>query len=595
MNRKGIVKNNKFIAFYCTLFLGGNVEDKYNEELLSIGFATEVLDGTKVERSFFTITEDDLKNVFNVLPSDSLNEAKKKINEVISKDDFLYKYFHKDPLIWEIKEYTPGYWTVPVKEEKILNKEDLDKMGYTDSEIKKMRLPIKNVEVKNTIQQKLTIKFTKRKLENVMSDESLKAFYEKYDSEFRDFLANENILSILLKQKLEPVKKNINTKYDYDKLLVIPDVELHIGKLASKFDSTDSYDYKKALYRYIKIILEAEKVEQMYKTHDVCMTIGNDFYNTDTEQNTTTAGTEQHNDTRFQQMIATGIVAHIWAIERLKKSCGKLILKYNPGNHDYLTDYTLFMQLYMLYKDDPKVEIECRVKDSRFATSLSWKKNLVIFAHGKTPEGKAISDDNLSLLRDTMFKEEAKSATYCTVLAGHLHNATENNFSKKKKYTNGVTVIRSGSPSGDGAWESENLYSSDKSHQIYVFDANRGLNSTVNVTLTKEELERGISVPQITDDTNYLKTIQKSVEISSNDILVEDFKKIIQENKKAIKEIKKKYETKLNEILSSLNIQNITEEKKQEILMALGYQDEIKPYLENQEKLSSQMVLKLKK
>ena len=50
------------------------------------------------------------------------------------------------------------------------------------------------------------------------------------------------------------------------------------------------------------------------------MTIGNDFFNTDTEKNTTTAGTEQHNDTRFQQMIISGVRAHIEAIERMKRN-----------------------------------------------------------------------------------------------------------------------------------------------------------------------------------------------------------------------------------------------------------------------------------
>ena len=82
-----------------------------------------------------------------------------------------------------------------------------------------------------------------------------------------------------------------------------------------------------------------------------------------------------------------------------------------------------------------------------------------------------------------MFKDEAKGVDYVTVLAGHLHNATENNFSRKKTTANGVTVIRSGSPSGDGAWDSGNMYSSDKSHQVYVFDATRGLYSTVNIKL----------------------------------------------------------------------------------------------------------------
>ena len=110
-----------------------------------------------------------------------------------------------------------------------------------------------------------------------------------------------------------------------------------------------------------------------------------------------------------------------------------------------------------------------------------------------------------------MFKDQARGVEYTTVLAGHLHNASENNFSRKKTVSSGVTVLRNGSPSGDGAWDSGNMYSSDKSHQVYIFDANRGLYSTVNIKLTKEELEKGLVIPGITDDTDYLKAVEKSV------------------------------------------------------------------------------------
>ena len=440
------------------------MKKKYSDELLNMEFSVEVMDGIKPEKTFFSITEESLRDVYHVLPTDSLEEARKKIIDVVSKDDFLYKYFNKDPRTWELVSFEPGYWTMTVKEEKVLSKNEIKSLGFNDAEISKMRLPIKSTTPITTFQQKLTIKFARRNPLNAFSDEK---FFEIYEDEFKKFLSEDTVYTSKGKEK------NIKQIYNSDKLLYIPDVELHIGKLASKFDSTDSYDYKKALYRYVKIILEAQKVQDQYKASQICMTIGNDFFNTDTEQNTTTAGTEQHNDTRFQQMIANGIVAHMWAIERMKKNCDKLILKFNPGNHDYLTDYTLFMQLYYQYRNDPKVEIECTVKNSRWASGLVWGKNLIISAHGKTPEGKALSDDNLALIRDTMFKEEAKGIDYTTVIAGHLHNASENNFSKRKNASNGVTVLRSGSPSGDGAWDSGNLYSSDKSHQVYVFDYNR--------------------------------------------------------------------------------------------------------------------------
>lgn len=556
------------------------MKEKYSDELLNMKFSVEVMDGIKPERTFFTITEETLRDVYKVLPTDSLEEARKKILDVVSKDEFLYEYFHKDPRVWEIKNFDPGFWTTPTKEEKVLSKDELLELGYTEKEIFRMKMPVKSTKVTQTFQQKLTIKFAKRAPINTFSDEK---FFELYEKEFKEFLAYDSVYTSLLKSKFNDKKPKLSSKvkYDSEKLLVIPDVELHLGKLASKFDSTDSYDYKKALYRYIKTILEAEKVQEKYKAQEICMTIGNDFFNTDTEQNTTTAGTEQHNDTRFQQMIANGIVAHVWAIERMKNNAEKIIIKFNPGNHDYLTDYTLFMQLYYLYKNDPKVEVECRVKDSRWATGLVWYNNLIIFAHGKTPEGKALNDDKLALLRDTMFKNESKNVDHTTVLAGHLHNATENNFSRRKRTDNGVTVLRNGSPSGDGAWDSGNLYSSDKSHQVYIFDANRGLYSTVNIKLTKEELEKGINLSSITEDTDYLKAVEKSIAYKTDDILEEEIKKLYLRNEKIIKSIQKKYENKLKQIELMFDDKELTMEQKKNIISLLGYDEEIKPYMEN--------------
>jgi len=560
------------------------MSEKYSDDVLNIKFPIEMLDGIKPDTKFFSITEDDLRNVYHVLPSDTEEEARKKIMDIVSKDEFLYKYFNKDPRIWEITSFIPGYWTTPAKEDRILTKDELLAKGFSDQEVGKMRLPVKETEVIQTFQQKLTIKFSKRDLSNIMADER---FFEMYDKALKDFIAEDNIYMQMLKNKfaVKPKKNYSSKRRNAEKLLFIPDVELHLGKLASKFDSIDSYDYKKALYRYQKIILEAEQVQEMYNAKEICMTIGNDFFNTDTEQNTTTAGTEQHNDTRFQQMIVNGIAAHIWGVERMKANCDKLILKYNPGNHDTLIDYTLFMQLYYLYRDDPKVEIEPLVKESRWATALVWYNNLIIASHGKTPEGKALNDDALSQLPNKMFKNETKRVKFLYVIAGHLHNATENNFSSRKSASNGVTVLRSGSPSGDGAWDSGNLYSSDKSHQVYVYDAQRGLYATINIRLTEEELEKAISTPALTDDTNYVRVIEKSMALKTEDILTEELKRLSKNNEKQITNINKKYKELLERAEALLNNCNLSDLQKNELLDIFGYNEEIKPYMETRSML----------
>ena len=252
------------------------------------------------------------------------------------------------------------------------------------------------------------------------------------------------------------------------------------------------------------------------------------------------------------------------------------------------------MQLYYLYKVDPKVDISGKVKDSRWATALVWNNNLIISAHGKTPEGKALNDDTLSLLPTTMFKEEARGVDNITVIAGHLHNSTENNFSKKKTAANGVTVVRNGSPSGDGAWDSGNLYRSDKSHQVYVFDANRGLYSTVNLKLTKEELERGISMPGITDETDYIRTVERSITSKADDILLDDIKKLYRENEKQIRSIEKKYAAMIINLENAapneyLKFDDLSEEDKRKIYTILGFDAEIKPYLERRAMLRDKM------
>ena len=558
------------------------MEKSYRKELLDMKFEVEVLEGTDAIRTFFSIDEDSLRNVFHVDPSDSLDVARRKIMDVVSQDDYLYKHFHKDPRFWEIKSFTPGFWTSIVKEEKILTKDEIRKKGFFEDELKKMRLPIKETKPEKVYHQKLTVAFNKRKPVNAMSDEY---FFQLYEKEFEEFLKQDSALTAILQNNVsvQPPKKN-KSKYNPDKLVFIPDIELHLGKLGNSWDSSDPYDYKKALYRYVRLILEAEQVVKLYRAREVCMTIGNDFFNTDTEQNTTTAGTEQHNDTRFQQMISSGVAAHIWAIERMKQNCEVVHLLFQPGNHDYLTSYMLYEQLYYRYKDDPKVVISGKVKDLRGANAFRWHKNLIVVDHGKGPDGKAKNDKKLSTLPYERFREEAKTAEHIVVHAAHYHNASERYFAD-----NGVMVVRNGSPSGSSAWDAQNMYESDKTAQAYVYDGEKGLETIVNLSLTKEELGKGLSVPPINDDTEYAKTIGRCISGKADDIILEELRKLIAANEREIKLIDKKYEKIFKRLESILNNPDISPEKKKEILAAVGYEDEIKPFIAKRQSLQENL------
>ena len=141
-----------------------------------------------------------------------------------------------------------------------------------------------------------------------------------------------------------------------------------------------------------------------------------------------------------------------------------------------------------------------------------------------------------------MFKNAATGVKNIAVCAGHLHNASQNNFSRRKTTASGVNVLRNGSPCGDGAWDSGNNYSSDKSHQVYVFDYDKGLDSTHNITFTAKELEKGISIPPLTDNTNYVKAVEGSIDSQTETIIQGQIRDAYAKNEAAIKKVRKKYE-----------------------------------------------------
>ena len=105
----------------------------------------------------------------------------------------------------------------------------------------------------------------------------------------------------------------------------------------------------------------------------------------------------------------------------------------------------------------------------------------------------------------------------------------------------------------------------------------------------KEDLERGINLPSITDDTDYIKTVERGIESKSDDLLSEEIKKLNASNERQIRQIDKKYEKMIKKINLILSDSNLTPEQKKEILSAIGYDEEIKPYLETRSILGEKL------
>ena len=559
--------------------------EQYSKELLDEKIAFEINreNGLKAEKRFFSLTPEFLRDKCHVLPSDSLEEARKKIMAVVKSDAFLYDYFKKDRRDWYIRGIDEGFWTTPTKVERVYTKEQLQsELGFSPEEVSKAVLPFKVSGLAEVYNSKFTVSFARKKPINVLTDD---VFYEDYANAFEQFMSTSAQYVALLKKQIAgqlPKKKRL--KYNPDLVMVIPDLELHLGKLASDFDSADSYDYKKALYRHELAYHDIEEQVELYRPKEIVMTVGNDYFNTDTEQNTTTAGTEQHNDTRFQQMLICGVRAHIDAIERMKRLCKKVTIKYMPGNHDFLVSFMLYTQLYIAYKDDPKVDIPFEVQDLRWCTMYRSGKNVFIFVHGKAPEGKAKSDKDLArLIYNPMFKDLIKPGDNVYVIAGHLHHASE--------YTaeNGVTILRNGSYSGDGPWDSENMYISDKTHNYYLFDKERGKKATFAFTLTPEEQKKSIESTSSISGGSVMELIGESLAKARERIIKDMMVRQIESNKREIEEIEVRYDDIISRLQKAVANPDYSEDAKRRMMEIVGFNDEITPFVEENTMLRAKL------
>ena len=502
----------------------------------------EVIIGDDVITKTLAITKDDYKNIFGVdLRKDSSEEIKRKVLDKISDEIFLLSYLGFNPGNYEVKKVITGGWTTPVKA----------KQGNGEEKISKVT------------NDKFTVIIGKRKNPVI--------FYsrEECDKFLSEFLKSRKLtpFDLFLEEK-KLVKENLNE----DLVMVSPGLELHLGKLASIVDSED-YSTKQAMYRIKKVVEEIVDYQKRAKASKLILGVGNDFFNSDTVDDKTTAGTQQNNDTRFKEVYLWGKVGYIRMIETLKKEFNKIILKGNPGNHDEKSSFSLFTNLYDLYNMtlDPKVDVQFGYQDLRYTTCYTFGDNLIVFSHGKNPEGKNLSDKLLAESVKYQYPDEYNKAKNVYVFAGHLHQDSESKFDK-------VTVIRTASLTGIDSWHYGNCYLGQRQgHSVYLIDKNRGYVGKRNITLTEKEKEykiKGVSRQHVGD---VYKEMTKALDLNNSSVNHSLHVRRLSEIDKTIKTIDEKYDILIDDIFDILKVHGCFDKKTlEELKERLGYSSEVK-------------------
>ena len=224
-------------------------------------------------------------------------------------------------------------------------------------------------------------------------------------------------------------------------LLVIDIADLHIGKLATAFETGEDYNSQIAVKRAKDGLQGILNKSEGFYIDKVLFVAGNDILHTDNTKRTTTAGTPQDTDGMWYDNFLMAKNLYIELLEKLL-SFAEVEVVYNPSNHDYTHGFFL-MQLIEAHFSNSSIRFNVDLKHRK---AFKYGNNLIGTTHG---DGAKI--ENLPLLLATEFPILWSKTKHRYIYSHHVHHKTSKDFI-------GVTFETLRSPSGSDSWHHKNGY-----------------------------------------------------------------------------------------------------------------------------------------
>lgn len=255
--------------------------------------------------------------------------------------------------------------------------------------------------------------------------------------------------------------KNNSKKYLYE--ISCPD--LHIGKLAHKEESGNDYDSKIAIKNWNNAIDDLLNRVNINTIEKILLPIGNDMINIDNSLKTTTNGTPQDVDTRFNKMIISTRDMLINTINQLSKLT-KVDVIVVPGNHDQNIMFTVGLILEAYFKNNNNVKI---LNSSYSRHYYKYYNSSIMFTHGNNEKhsdlGQIFANEQRELWGQTAFH-------YCQL--GHYHKSKKIQNIIHDEYQ-GFQVQIIPSLSMNDFWHSSKGYDSKHAAKSFLFDQKDGI------------------------------------------------------------------------------------------------------------------------
>lgn len=279
-------------------------------------------------------------------------------------------------------------------------------------------------------------------------------------------LLKEIVEDIRKKAPARPAKlRNVALKTAAKKnLLELSIFDLHFGKLCWGQECGEDWDSKIAEHTYLQAVDELLARTNSMDVGHILLPIGNDFFNVDNAANTTTAGTPQSEDGRWQKSFVTGRKMMVHAIERVREVAPVSLIMVS-GNHDYERLFYLGDVLEAWFHKTADVDVNNTAVQRKY---FQWGECLLGFTHGNNEKHK-----DLPLIMATEAKEQWAKTRFREFHVGHWHQKREMHFQPVVEQ-NGIRVRIIPSLCPPDAWHKSKGYEGLRAAEAYVWSPEHG-------------------------------------------------------------------------------------------------------------------------
>jgi hypothetical protein len=188
--------------------------------------------------------------------------------------------------------------------------------------------------------------------------------------------------------------------------------------------------------------------------------VGNDLVNADNRAGTTEHLTPQSMDSRYQKVYGVARDFTVWAIDQMVARYGKVHVPVVGGNHDPLACWHLGDYLSAWYHNNPNVTID---NSPAFRKWWEYGANMIMFCHGNKGKledyGKTMASDQPEMWGRTKWRE------------AHTGDKHQRRLIEFSGYS--VRILPTLRP--PCGWSAENMYSSMRAAESYVWSHDEGL------------------------------------------------------------------------------------------------------------------------